>query len=159
MTSRVMLALCLIASMSAHAKQEMSAADEKLLAGYALSMDKLHRYEGAISRMDAACKSDAALRDEAQNAEPKPGATLGEAVQQVSGTNVYKRYLKPAGLEAQDVVLMPIVLMGAGAVVEAHADPAKLKGLTDAQISFYRAHRDEIQKLKLTGACGDDEEQ
>ena len=157
MTSRVMLALCLIASTSAQAKQEMSVADEKLLSSYTLSMDKLHRYEGALKKLDAACKTDASLRDETQNAEPKPGATLGEAIQQVGSSGVYKRYLKPAGLEAQDVVLMPITLMGAGAVVEAHADPAKLKGLSDAQVSFYRTHRDEIQKLKLTGGCEGDE--
>ncbi|HZP13701.1 MAG TPA: hypothetical protein VFB36_14880 [Nevskiaceae bacterium] len=157
MTSRVMLLLCLVASMAAQAKQEMSAADEKLLSGYTLSMDKLHRYAGAVAKMDAACKSDPALRE--QSDAMKPGETFGQVIQRVDGTKVYKSYLKPAGLEPQDVVLMPIVLMGAGAVVEAHADQSKLKGLTDAQVAFYRAHRDEIQKLKLTGECESDSEE
>jgi hypothetical protein len=151
-----MLLLCLIVSVSAQAKQEMSAADEKLLAGYTLSMDKMHRYEKAVATLNAACKNDPALKDESQNAEPKKGATLAEAVQQVSGTTVYKRYMQPAGLDAQDVVLMPIVLMGAGAVVEVHADPKKLPGLSEAQLAFYRAHRDEIQKLKFAGSCEED---
>jgi hypothetical protein len=155
-----MLALCMVASMGAQAKQEMSAADLKLLSGYALSMDKLHRYEGAIAKLDAACRNDAALREESENAAPKPGATLEQTTHDVGATGIYKRYLKPAGLDPQDVVLMPIVLMGAGAVVDAHADQSKLKGLTDAQVAFYRTHRDEIQKLKLTGGCeGGDEEQ
>ncbi len=152
-----MLLLCLFAAMTAQAKQEMSAADEKLLSGYTLSMDKLQRYESAIARMNVACKNDPALREESE--AMKPGETFEQVIQRAGGTKVYKSYLKPAGLEAQDVVLMPIVLMGAGAVVEAHADQSKLKGLSDAQVAFYRAHRDAISKLKLTGECENDSDE
>jgi hypothetical protein len=154
-----MLLLCLVASTTAQARQEMPAADEKLMSGYTLSMDKLHRYQDALAKMTAACRNDPALRDESEKAEPKEGATLEQAIQQVGETTLYKRYLKPAGLDAKDVVLMPIVLMGAGAVVDAHADQAKLRSLTDAQVAFYRAHHDEISKLRLAGGCeaGDEE--
>lgn len=157
MTSRVVLLLCFVASMAAQAKQEMSATDEKLLSGYTLSMDKLQRYQSAIAKMDAACKSDPVLRE--QSEAMKPGETFEQVIQRVGGTKVYKSYLKPAGLDAQDVVLLPVVLMGAGAVVEAHADQSKLKGLSDAQVAFYRAHRDAISKLKLTGECESDSEE
>ena len=157
MTSRVMLLLCLVASCVAQAKQEISAADEKLMAGYTLSMDKLHRYATAVAKMDAACRNDPAIREESDQAAPKAGATLEQAVRQVGEASIFKRFMKTARLDAQDVVLMPIVLMGAGAVVEAHADLSKLHGLTDAQVAFYRAHRDEIGKLKLSGECEDDQ--
>lgn len=154
MTSRVMLALCFVFPIiSAQAAQELTVADQKLLSGYSLSMEKLRGYQDAVAKMDAACRNDPAVREAADSAAPKPGTTLEQAIKDIGETPLYKRFMKPAGLAAQDVVLLPIVLMGAGAVVEAHADPAKLKGLSDAQVAFYRAHRDEIQKLKLTGDC------
>ena len=68
MTSRVIL-LCLVVSCAAQAKQEMSAADEKLMSGYTLSMDKLHRYATAIAKIDAACRNDPAIKDDSEKAE------------------------------------------------------------------------------------------
>jgi hypothetical protein len=156
MTSKVIVLMAaLIAAPVVAAKSDISAADQKLLSGYALSLDTLHKYERAIAAVDAACSKDPKLREE--DAAARPDESLDKAIQRVGKSTFYTRYLKPAGLEAKDAVLLPVVLIGAAAVVEMNADASKLPGLSAQQVDFYRSHQAEIKKMKLTGQCGQEE--
>ena len=154
MTSKVIVLAALLVSAPVLAKP-LAAADQQLMSGYTLDMGTLHKYEKAIAAVDAACAKDKKLREE--DIAEHPGESLEQAIQRVEKTSFYATYLKPAGLTAKDAVLLPVVLIGAGAVVEMNADPAKLQGLSKAQVDFYRAHQAEIKGLKLASHCGEDE--
>lgn len=157
MTFRMKILICALASASASAaKSEVSAADQQLMSGYVLSMDTLNKYERAIAATDAACKDDRRLQEQAEDAAMHPGESLEQAIKRIGKSPFFTRYLQPAGLEARDAVLLPVALIGAGAVVEMNADVSKLPGLSNEQVTFYRSHQAELKGMRLTGTCGED---
>lgn len=157
MAFRAMILIAMLTSAPALAgKPAISAADVQSMSGYALSMDTLGKYARAIAAMDAACKDDRRLQEQAEESAMHPGESLEQAIKRVGKSPLVARYFQPAGLEARDVVLLPIVLIGAGAVVEMGADASKLPGLSAAQVAFYRAHQAELKRMQLRGSCGED---
>jgi hypothetical protein len=158
MTCKVMLLAAALIAAPVIAAQPMPAADQKLLSSYVPTMDNLGKYEAALAKVNDACQDDAALAAQTEDAAARPGETLEKAIARVAKTPVYMRYLKPAGLEPVDAILLPLVLTGAGAVVEMHADPSRLPGLSAQQVEFYRSHRAEIGKMELAADCDDESE-
>ncbi len=104
MAFRAMILIAMLTSAPALAgKPAISAADVQSMSGYALSMDTLGKYARAIAAMDAACKDDRRLQEQAEESAMHPGESLEQAIKRVGKSPLVARYFQPAGLEARDV--------------------------------------------------------
>ena len=77
-TLRLGCAVILLVAGAAHAAGGISAADNKMLHDYALTMQKVKAYEAATENMMVAGKSDASLKAEGEKMSTEPDKTLAD---------------------------------------------------------------------------------
>ncbi len=126
---------------------DISPADLAKLRGYTLSMDKIRAMQAAMTEVAQAEKSDPSFRARMDNTD-NDSKTIAETEAKLKSYPRYFAFFTKHGLNADDVVLMPLVLMSAGVAAEYPQSAAKLAGQTSqAQIAFFKAHEAELKKM------------
>ncbi|HEY2070966.1 MAG TPA: hypothetical protein VGG48_15530 [Rhizomicrobium sp.] len=131
---------------SAVAKDDLSPADSKAMHDYSLSMDKIKGMQGAVDDFKMASP---AMKQQ-QKAIGDSSKSIAEMITKVNAAPQIMAIYRKHGLNANDAVLMPFVLMYAGMCVQYPSAASSLAQQTSpAQIAFYKAHQAELQKLNF----------
>lgn len=159
-------ALILFASVVVHATPQAgtagaSAADQKELFNYTLTLDKIHKLADAQKDMAALQKSDPAL-DKSISSDDSEG-NLDQLAQKIEKYPPVVAVLKKDGLTPREYIVATMTLIQAGLAVgmkKAGAyqeyPPKMLELVSQANLTFLEKNWDEVQKvvpaLSATGA-------
>ncbi len=153
---RLFLAVVFVLGPGLAAAGDISQADLAKLRSYTLSMDKIRAMQAAMAEVAQAEKTDPSFRAQMDNSD-SDSKTITETEARLKSYPRYLAFFTRHGLNADDVVLMPLVLMSAGVAAEYPQSAAKLADQTSqAQIAFFKAHEAELKKMPwLYGGGGD----
>jgi hypothetical protein len=149
---RVAAAVALALSFSLPALADsLDPATAKRLHDYVLSMDKIRAMQAATDELNKAAASDPSLLKVSGNQANAP--TLAVSIAQLKANTRVIAFYQRHGLSADDVCMIPFVLIDAGMATQY---PNVGKSLSDrvssAQLAFYKQHADEMSKMTwLTG--------
>jgi hypothetical protein len=124
-------------------------AGARILHDYVLTMDKVKHYDDATAAFEAAAKNDPRLQADGRSMMTEPQRTFADIVAKFKRhPRLYAFYAK-AGLTPFDTAAVPIALSYACLANRYPELAAKMADHTSAtQISFCKAHMDEINALK-----------
>jgi len=129
---------------------DMPAADLKKIHDYTLSMDKIHALQAALADIKALGKKDATFKAKVENAQDDGDdhATIAQIEAKMDRYPRLVAIYRKHGLSDDDVLLMPLALMGAGVAVQYPKAAAQLADQTSPQqIAFFRAHQAELKSV------------
>jgi hypothetical protein len=119
------------------------------LHGYVLSMDKLQRYALATNALKRAIHDDLVLSDEVKQLAGEPEDTLSDLRARLDHHPTVLAFFTKQGLSADDVVLLPITLMGAAMAVPIKDPDRYPPSINPLQVQFVATHKQEIDNLHL----------
>jgi len=126
---------------------DISPDDLSKMRGYTLSMDKIRAMQAAMDDVRRAENSDPSLAARSSDVGDSSKSLAEMEARLKSIPQLYAIYTRH-GLNADDAVLMPLVLMSAGVAAEYPQSAAKLADQTSpAQITFFKAHKAELKKM------------
>jgi hypothetical protein len=145
-------ALTLSLSLPASA-DNLDPATAKRLHDYVLSMDKIRAMQAATDELNKAAATDPSLLKVSDNQANAP--TLAVSIAQLKANTRVIVFYQRHGLSADDVCLIPFVLIDVGMVTQY---PNLAKGFSDrvspAQIAFYKQHAGEMSKMTWLTSSG-----
>jgi len=134
----------------------LTPAETQALHNYVLSMDKLQKYAAASDELKKTVRTDTALAAEIKQMSDEPEETLADLRARITRHPTVLAYFTRQGLSTDDVLLLPMTLMGAS-LATSIKDPAKYPpSINPEQVKFVAAHKEEIDKLHLVS---DDEDE
>ena len=123
--------------------------DDQALRSYVLTADKLQRFAELAATVKREKMHDPALRAEiaADRDSDSGGDTLAEGVAALRKHPVLLGYVHRAGLTDQDMILIPLVIMGAKLAERLTPEQRKTYPLSPASFDFVEHHQSEIAAL------------
>jgi hypothetical protein len=142
----------------AQAAGHMSAADNKTLHDYVLTMPKVKAYETATENLTTAAKADAALKAEGDKASEEPDKTFADIKAKFAHhPRLYAFYAKQ-GLSVDDAVLIPLTLMSACTVAQYPQIAAKMAdSVSPGQVAFCKQNMAALKSMKFFSGGGESE--
>jgi hypothetical protein len=141
----------------AQASGQVSAADNKMLHDYVLTMAKVKAYETATENAMAAGKSDPSLKAEGDKMSGEPDKTLVDVKAKFAHRPHINAFYAKEGLSMNDAVLVPLTLMSACSVVQYPQIAEKMAdSVSPAQIAFCKQNMAALKQTKFV--CGGDSE-
>ncbi len=140
-------AVILILGMSPAAARghDMSPADVKKIRDYTLTMDKVHAWQAAQVDFRAAEKRDPAFKAEVEGAKTDKENSIAQLEAKMDKHPRLVAIYRKHGLNDNDVIMMPLALMGAMVAVQfPQAAPGLAARTSPKQIAFFRAHQKEL---------------
>jgi len=131
----------------ASAQQDFPAGEKAAMRAYVLTPQKVNGYIAATNALAAAAKSDASLAREIETKENEPGDTLAEMRAMWTSRPRLFAFYQRQGLSTDDVVILPVVFITAGAVVELKDSTQAGDTVSPAQVAFVRANPGLSQRL------------
>jgi hypothetical protein len=154
-TLRLGCAVILLVAGAAHAAGGISAADNKMLHDYALTMPKVKAYDAATQNMMVAGKSDASLKAEGEKMSGEPDKTLADVRSKFAHhPRLYAFYAKQ-GLSMDDAMLIPLTLMSACTVAQYPQIGAKIAAsVSGSQIAFCKQNMAALKAMTFFNGGG-----
>lgn len=132
---------------------DLPAADAAKMRNYTLSMDKIRKYQTAMIAFNKAVAADPGLKAEAEKSASEHDPNLAATEAKMLRHPRLMAYFTKVGLNADDVAVMPLVLMSASVAAQYPTAAPKLANQTSsAQIAFCREHQAELAKLDVSNA-------
>lgn len=127
-----------------------SAEDQKLLAGYRLTTDKLEKFEAATKKITEAAKRDPSLKAQFDSVgSAAKGKSLTEGIGRIdTGAPAFVALLKEAGTTPRDYVLTSFSLVTAtmGSFIRKSSPDAAMPAYIPAEnIAFFESNRTRIE--------------
>ncbi len=147
LSSAAFAAVLLVLGMSPAAARDddLSPADIKRIRDYTLTMDKVHAWQAAQVDFRALEEKDPAFKAEVENATTDKENTIAQIEAKMDKHPRLVAIYRKHGLKDDDVILMPLALMGAMVAVQYPQAAHGLAARTSAgQIAFFRAHQKEL---------------
>jgi hypothetical protein len=143
-------AAALLFCTQAFADDDLSPADKKVLLTYNLTMPKVKAYEASSVALRAAEAKDTSLKADYTAASAEHTTNMnGEFAKMDHHPRVFAFFAKN-GLSKQDVILIPMTLMGACMAVQY---PSAAAGLADqtspAQVSFCKSNQATLHAMSF----------
>jgi hypothetical protein len=150
--------LLLLSGVAAQAG-DLPPADAAKMRAYTLTMDKIRKYQSAMNDFSKAEAAHPDLKAEADKAgdehDPNLEATEAKMMRHPRLMAFFTKY----GLTANDVAVLPLVLMSASVAAQYPASAPKLAPETSpAQIAFCKAHQAELAKMDISGNADADKQ-
>jgi hypothetical protein len=131
---------------------DLPAADAAKMHAYTLTMDKIRKYQTAMIAFNKAVVADASLKAEAEKSASEHDPNLDATEAKMLRYPRLMAFFTKAGLNANDVAVLPLVLMSASVAAQYPASAASLaKETSPAQIAFCKAHQAELAKMDISG--------
>ena len=151
------LAVAPLSLQAQHASGHTMSADDRALHSYTLTMDHLRKLKQVALELTSYAK---AHPDEAQNYEDMSNsddATLDQQVARLESIPPMRKALSSAGMSARDYILTSLTFFQAAmtaGMMDSYAKtkqppPALPYNVNPANVAFVRAHKAEIEQLKL----------
>jgi hypothetical protein len=131
---------------------DLSPADAAIMRNYTLSMDKIRKYQSAMEAFNKAAAADPSLKTEAEKSGEEHDPTLAATEAKMMRHPRLMAFFTKQGLNANDVAVLPLVLMSASVAAQYPVSAPKLAPETSpAQIAFCKAHQAELAKMDISG--------
>lgn len=145
-----LMAAVVAAALLAVAGPVLASQDDAALRSYVLTSDKLQRYGALSATLKHEGARDPALRAEMKTAGDASGGTLTTAVAAMRRHPVLLGYIHRAGLTEQDMVLIPLTVMGATMAQQLSPAQRKTYPVSPASIDFVEHHKAEVAAVAKT---------
>jgi hypothetical protein len=140
-----------------HAASHTLTADDRALLSYTLTMDKLRKVKQAALNLAAFVKAHPDAEKRYGDLSNDDAKTFDDQIRQIESIPPFKQAIVAAGLTPRDYLLTSMTFFQAGltaamqdAAVKANQKvPALPYNVNPANVSFVRAHKAEIEQLKL----------
>ena len=143
-------AIAVLFAVPAQAAQDNDPAGAKALHDYALSMDKVKRYDAAMESWQAASKADPALKAEGDRMSDEPDKTLADIEAKFDRHPRVYAFFARQGLSKLDAAALPLALMDAMTVAQMpQIGPKMADRVSQTQIAFCKAHMAELKAMKF----------
>jgi len=131
---------------------DLPAADAAKMHAYTLTMDKIRKYQSAMAAFDKAVFADPSLKAEAEKSASEHDPNLAATEAKMLRYPRLMAFFTKVGLNANDVAVLPLVLMSASVAAQYPASAPKLAAQTSpAQIAFCKSHQAELAKMDISG--------